>query len=102
MNESKSKMEPWQLLLIVVLVLSFFGGGYVLQQAIGVKLDSLETTIAGKTDSIKIAIERLENKFDVVKAAHKAALVVPAVPAPVAAPPAAEGDEAAPAEGKAE
>ena len=60
MSNSSKSIEPWQLLLIIILVAVFFGGLYGLNQAINAKLEEHETIMEGKLEMIDRNVERLE------------------------------------------
>lgn len=64
MNEGKSKVQPWQLVLILILVLAFFGGLYVMNEAITTKLDNIAKAIDANGDLLKLAREGLGSKMD--------------------------------------
>lgn len=64
MNEGKSKVQPWQLVLILILVLAFFGGLYVMNEAITTKLDNIAAAVEANGDMIKFAREGLGSKVD--------------------------------------
>lgn len=74
MAESSKKMEPWQLILILILVVAFFGGLYLMNQAISSQLDSIETAIDIKTQSVKSSVDGLGAKVDRLSAAMAAAM----------------------------
>ncbi len=83
MSTEKSNVEPWQLILIIVLMIAFFGGLYVVNQAISARIDSLETTIDGKIEMVGRNVERLENKLMRQAAERKAAAAaIPPQPVP--------------------
>ena len=93
MNDAKKSVEPWQLIMILLLVIAFFGGLYVVSQTITSRLEAVEASVDGKTDMLKNSIDALNSKLDRMRAMHQAKLAAP--PAPAAAPAApAEGEEA--------
>ncbi|MDD5309284.1 MAG: hypothetical protein PHU25_18370 [Deltaproteobacteria bacterium] len=102
MDEAKKVFQPWQLILILVCVVAFGGGLYLLNGAIESRFDSLDTAVTGGTDTAIKAIERVDTKVVAVQDALKAMeakMAAPvAAPAPVAP---AEGVAAVPAEGAA-
>ena len=98
MNDSKNTMEPWQLILILVIVVSFFGGLYLTNQSISAKLDSVEANVKATKETLKMKIEGLDNRLDMMMAKHAAAgppVAAPA-PAPVAVPAPAPAEKPAP------
>ena len=72
MSNEKSSVEPWQLILIIVLMIAFFGGLYVVNQAISAKIDSMEFTIDSKIEMVGRNIDQLKAQI--------------AKPAPIAKP----------------
>ena len=82
MNDAKKTMEPWQLVLILVLILAFFGGLYVTNQSISVKLDAVEQSVNSNKDALRSAVDRLENKMESL---HRQ-VVRPAAVAPAGEP----------------
>ncbi len=97
MTDNKKKMEPWQLILILLAMGAFFGGVYFLNQAVDTKLTSLENTVSAKTDTLMKALDRLEAKTD--RVLDKQAATTPVV---ITAPPAETAPEAAAEEPKAD
>ena len=105
MAEGGKKMEPWQLILILILVLAFFGGLYLVNQTISSQLDTIENAIDVKTQTLKSSIDNINQRLDNMRAMHAASKA--AAPAPAAEPAEAEaaaegepkpaGDEAKPA-----
>lgn len=92
MNESKKSIEPWQLIMILLLVIAFFGGLYVVTQTITSQLESIAGSVDAKTDTLKMSIDALGAKVDRLREARHAAATAPA-PAPAPAP--ADGEPAA-------
>ena len=64
MNEESQKMDLWQLVTILIVVLALFGGQYMVNQAIDSRLDSLESTITGTGDALGSAIDRIYIKLE--------------------------------------
>jgi ribosomal protein L12E/L44/L45/RPP1/RPP2 len=91
------------LILILVCVVAFGGGLYLLNEAIGTRFDSVDQAVTGGTDTVLKTLERVDNKVvsvqDTLKAMEAKMAAPVAAPAP-AAP--AEGAAAAPAEKKPE
>ena len=91
MNDEKKSVEPWQLILILVLLLAFFGGLYVTNQSISAKLDAIEASVNATKDILKLTIDKVDNRVESLQkkmnARAAAAAPVPApAPAPVPAP----------------
>jgi len=101
MSDDKRKMEPWQLIMILLLVVAFFGGIYFVNEAVSARLDGLDTALESRTNTLMLAIDRVDNKVESVKNAVQAQAQAPApAPAPAAEE---EGDaEGGGGEGKAE
>jgi hypothetical protein len=94
MAEGSKKMEPWQLILILILVLAFFGGLYLMNQAITSQLESIEGAIDAKTETIKSGIDSVNRRLDNLRAMQSQSRG--AAPAPAAEP------SAEPVEGEAQ
>lgn len=86
MAESSKKMEPWQLILILILVLAFFGGLYIVNQTIASQVEALENVVESKTESIKSSIDNVNRRLDLMKSdCSRAAAGAPAAAAPATA-----------------
>ena len=101
MDEAKKSFQPWQLILILVCVVAFGGGLYLLNEAIGTRFDSVDQAVTGGTDTILKTVERVDNKVMALQEdmkAMEAKMAAPvAAPAPVAPAEGAAKPEAKPA-----
>lgn len=102
MADNSKKMEPWQLILILILVLAFFGGLYIVSQTITSQVEALETAVDAKTESIKSGLDNINRRLDLMRSAQlQAAASAPAPEEPAAPEGEGEGEAAAePAEAK--
>lgn len=98
MSEDSRKMDLWQLVTILIVVLALFGGQYMVNQAIDSRLDSLEATVTGNGDALKASIDRIYNKLEAMekeadtKIVQTAAVEPPKPTESEAAEPAAEDE----------
>ena len=63
MAEDKKKADAWQTITLLIVVLALFGGLYVSNQAIDSRLNSVEQSITGNAEMLKMVIERVEDKI---------------------------------------
>ncbi|MCP4676490.1 MAG: hypothetical protein GY854_13450 [Deltaproteobacteria bacterium] len=68
MTTKNSKMEPWQLILIIILMGSFFAGLYMENQMITTRIDNFETVIEGRLEMIGRSVKRIEEAVNVKEA----------------------------------
>lgn len=103
MNEAKKGFDLWRMILILVCLVGFIGGIYLLNTTINTRLDAVDATGDGNAQTTAMAIKRLDNKLAEVLASVKALEAkVAAPPAPPPAPPVASDDAAAPPPAKTE
>jgi len=95
MNETKKGFQPWNLLIILVCVVGFCGGVYLLNTTINARFDSVDLAVSGSLSMTSKAIERIEDKLANIQTAARA--MEAKMAAPVAPPPPAViSDDAAP------
>ena len=82
MTEETKKTDLWQLLAILIIVVAVLLGLYFMNEVINTRFNSLEQSINGNADVIKISIDNLGNKVQSLSKATPA----PSAPATVAAP----------------
>lgn len=75
MSEDSRKMDLWQLVTILIVVLALFGGQYMVNQAIDSRLDSLEATVTGNGDTLKTSIDRIYGKLEAMEKEAAAKIV---------------------------
>ena len=107
MNEVKKSFQPWNLILIVVCVVGFCGGIYLLNLTINTRFDAVDQALTAGMSRTAMTLERIDGNVTDLEVAFKVAqekmaAPVPPPPAPtdaaVAAPaPAAPAPAAAPA-----
>ena len=97
MNETKKGFQPWNLLLILVCVVCFCGGVYLLNTTINARFDAVDQAVMGGMTTTSKVIDRIEDKLVDLQASAKA--MEAKIAAPVAPPPpqVASDDAAAPA-----
>jgi hypothetical protein len=101
MSEEKKSFQPWNLILIVVCVVGFSGGVYLLNTTINTRFDSVDLAVSGGLDKTAMTLDRMDDKLGSLKESIKAleaklAAPPPPPPAPVD-PAAAPADATAPA-----
>jgi hypothetical protein len=97
MNEPKKSFQPWNLLLILVCVVGFVGGVYLLNTTINARLDALDTAVTGGLGTMSKAVERIDTKVTDIQADLKVLEAKMAAPPPPPPPPAPIDPAAPPA-----
>jgi len=101
MSEGKKKMDPFQLIALLVIVGSIFAGLYYTNMVMVTRLDGLETTVSGNSTALETIIERLDRKVDSLGQSARNATEANEV-APPEGESAAEGEAVADADEKAD
>ena len=60
-EQQKNKVEPWQLVTILIVLVALFGGMYLMNETINARLEVVQSNVTAKT-------EVLINKLDALKA----------------------------------
>ncbi len=106
MSEGKKKMDPYQLIALIVIVGSVFTGLYYTNMIMVTRFDTMEATLSSNASTLETVIKRLDEKVKSLEdsAAQSAAARAPAAPADEADAEAAgeAGEAVAKAEGSAE
>jgi hypothetical protein len=95
MNEAKKSFDPWRLILIVVCVVGFSGGIYLLNTTINTRFDAVDAAVTGATNTTSMSLDRIDGKLAAIQASMKE--MEQKMAAPVAAPPPPPPEPAAPA-----
>ena len=101
MNEAKKGFDVWRMILILVCLVGFVGGIYLLNTTINTRFDAVDATGDGNAQTTAMAIKRLDNKLTDLLASVEALEAKVAAPPP-SAPPVASDDAAAPPPAKTE
>jgi len=110
MNDAKKSLDPWRLVLILVCMVGFIGGIYLLNLTINTRFDTVDQAVTGSTGTTSMSLDRIDTKLSAMQKqlddmAAKMAPLPPPPPPPADAAAVAEptgAPEAAPAPAKAE
>jgi ribosomal protein L12E/L44/L45/RPP1/RPP2 len=109
MDEAKKSFDPWRLILIVVCVVGFSGGIYLLNTTINTRLDAVDAAVTGVMNTTSMSLDRIDGKLVAIQASMKemeqkmaAPIAAPPPPAPADAAAAAPKPKPKPAPAKAE
>jgi hypothetical protein len=94
MNEVKKSFQPWNLILIVVCVVGFCGGIYLLNLTINTRFDAVDQALTAGMSRTAMTLERIDGNVTDLEVAFKVIQEKMAAPVPPPPPP-APTDEAA-------
>jgi hypothetical protein len=72
MSEQQNKMDPFQLVALVIIVGAVFLGLYYTNLSVGTRFDAMETSTAGNAATLEMIIERLDSKVESLEKAFEA------------------------------